>query len=115
MTNKIIESAEGEAGRHLKSVKDVSDIARRLLREIYEDIGYVLKECGEIQEYTDMQEETPKKGSTCKIKYVDKLGRILTDVAMYRGNGLFTSISEDTINNRVMQWAYMPNVSDTEK
>lgn len=44
VTQLFIESAKGESGRYLKSVKEVSDKSREKLEWIYEYIGNYLKD-----------------------------------------------------------------------
>lgn len=51
ITKMFVESAKGETGRYLKSVKEVSDKSREKLQWIYTYIGEYLKE---------WEEETPQ-------------------------------------------------------
>lgn len=44
MTNKLIKCAKGEPGRHLASVKEVSDEVRDYLKEMYETLGTYIEQ-----------------------------------------------------------------------
>lgn len=50
---KFVESAEGESGRHLLSVKEVSDKSREKLEWAYQYIGEYLKQWKMKQSFTE--------------------------------------------------------------
>ena len=52
----IITSAKGMSGRYQYSVKEISDIARQYLREIYEEIGEYLHQF-EIEEEIEKEKK----------------------------------------------------------